>query len=77
MKKLDGTVDRRSLPPDRHSYKTRVVDTNMGLDRPVTIKLRGELWDRLNAIARTDNRSKQFLLEPVIEQFVQEREKQK
>ena len=75
MMKRDGTVDRRGLPKNRDTYKTRVVDTTMGLDRSITIKLPGALWDQLDAIARADNRSKQFLLEPIITRFVRERSK--
>jgi predicted DNA-binding ribbon-helix-helix protein len=75
MMKRDGTLDRRSLPQNRDAYKTRVLDTTMGLDRSITIKLPGALWDQLDAIARADNRSKQFLLEPIITRFVRERSK--
>jgi len=47
----------------------------MGVVRPVTIKLDEELSERLQALAKTQDRSQHWLLRKAIEQFVEREER--
>jgi len=47
----------------------------MGVDRSVTVKLDEELRERLQALAKAQDRSPHWLLRKAIEQFVEREEK--
>lgn len=53
-------------------YKSPLVDNSMGTGRSISMLLDHATWSKLDAIAKSKNRSKATLLRPLIKRFIKE-----
>lgn len=53
------------------SYRRGPVSTSMGEWQGVTVTLPGDVWSKLDSMARAQNISKASLLRPIIREFVE------